>query len=178
MPIGSFSFLSPLAHLVLLTNPKAVLDLGIGRGMNGALIRNYFPDTCIHGVEIFEPECKALWHAYDKIFVEDIRSFTQNKLMRGAYQMMIMTDVIEHFTEEDGVIIIKALQAALPTKGALIITTPAVFIEQGEVFGNIYETHRSLWTCEMFEKLGFHMLHRGDADAYQHRMLMAEFIKR
>ena len=66
------SFRDIMRH-VLMNNPKSILDLGIGHGINGAGIRNWlnvgvksnYKDTTVIGVEGFKDYESPLWGCYD-----------------------------------------------------------------------------------------------------------------
>ena len=64
------------------------------------------------------------------------------------YDLVFAADVLEHFTRADGERFL-ATAAAHAAMGVLIVT-PALDLEQGEVFGNPFERHRSFWTPDDF----------------------------
>jgi hypothetical protein len=70
----------------------------------------------------------------------------------GRYDLIFIGDVIEHFTKDRGVELLKTLLSH--ANKAVVLTTPATEVEQGAAYGNELETHRSLWTEEDFRRLG------------------------
>jgi hypothetical protein len=88
-----------------------------------------------------------------------------------------MTDVIEHFTKDEGVRVITRAKERLNEKGLFVIVTPAVWIEQGAAYGNELETHRSLWTAFEFQAHGFNVVKDGTKDDMGYMMIVMEFIK-
>lgn len=174
MPVGSLSVYPELVRLVLLNNPKRILDLGIGNGMNGAGIRNWYGWDCeLIGVEGFESYCNGMWDVYSKVIVTDIQDYINKD---EVFDFILISDVIEHFDLDDAIKVINRLKEMLTPKGVLLITTPGIWIEQGAYMGNDYEIHRSFWTKEKFEELGFSIIGT-DPCNYGHKMLIAEFLK-
>lgn len=177
MPFGSHSSLADVIQLMCFCNPKSVLDIGIGNGMNGAAVRNYcgFDKTLI-GVEAFGKYRNPMWDLYTKVFVQPIEDYLRD--VHQLFDLVIMTDVIEHFTKPDGIRLIKKLKTRLPVMGCMLISTPAVWIEQGAAHGNEYERHRSLWTEREFIELGFTIYKDGKPCKYGHRMIVAEYLNK
>ena len=182
MPIGSFSAYGKVIQGVLASNPKSVLDLGIGFGMNGAGVRNWLDlgiepfKTTLVGVEVFENYWNATWDLYDKVHIDDIRSFLGLCIEMGhKFDTIIMTDVIEHFTKEEGLKVLEMMKEVCNI--SCIVSTPAIWIEQGTTYGNEHETHRSLWTVEDFTELGFGVIMDGELDDYGYKMIVVDYIK-
>ena len=182
MPIGSFSTFRDVVRIILMNSPKTVLDLGIGHGINGAGIRNWLDlgvqpyRTRIEGVEGHKPYRSPLWDCYDLVHECTIQEFFHGD--SRAWDMILITDVIEHFTKEEGLLILEQCKARLNPGGKLIAVTPAVWIEQGAAYGNELETHRSLWTAENFSSTGFYIAKDGSLDDMGYAMIVAEYTKR
>lgn len=143
MPTSVTSQIPPIMEIFMLKKPKTILDVGIGYGKYGLLIREYLDNKIdrLDGVEIFEPYITKIQKSiYDNIYLTDIRSFQP----QVKYDMILMADVIEHMTKEEGISLLKRLP------GNKIIATPNGYTEQGESYGNIHETHLSGWTMEDF----------------------------
>lgn len=134
-------------------NIHSILDLGIGMGKYGYLAReyvdfygpqNYHKDSwklLLHGVEIFEDYRNPLWQFYDNVFIQNIKDF-EPKL---KYDLIIMIDVLEHFTKDEGLMILKKYQACA---NRMLVSYHNS--EQGPVKGNQYEEHKSKWSPENF----------------------------
>ena len=177
MPIGSQSAFITVNNCVLATNPETILDLGIGYGMNAAGIRNWYSkDVHITGIEGFDKYRTAMWDLYNEVLIRDIRDYLKGCVAFEHYfDMVIMTDVLEHFTKEEGLDVLRMI--AFITKKAAVVTTPAVWIEQGAAFGNELEVHRSLWTVNDFKGEGWGIVQDGGPDWLGHRMIIADKIK-
>ncbi|HEX6026348.1 MAG TPA: class I SAM-dependent methyltransferase [Solirubrobacter sp.] len=156
MPSSFPDALSVVAAWVQALRPASVLDVGIGFGKYGVLFREYLDvsprsergrDTApaavrIDGIEAWEPYVGPLQRAiYDRIHVGDALAVLPSL---GRYELVFAADVLEHFTRDDGERFLDAA-AAHATLGVLIVT-PALDLEQGEVLGNPFERHRSFWT--------------------------------
>jgi hypothetical protein len=151
--------LSVVAAWVQALGPASVLDVGIGFGKYGLLFREYLDvaprgeaggrdraAVRIDGIEAWAPYVGALQRAiYDRVYVGDALALLPSL---GPYDLVFAADVLEHFTREDGVRFLD-VAAARATLGVLIVT-PALALEQGEVFGNPFERHRSAWTPDDF----------------------------
>lgn len=149
MPVSHPNHIPALLHLVQEFEPARILDVGIGLGTMGLLLRQVLevsrgrlhrPEWMvrIEGVEIFPPYRNPLWtYAYDAIHEEDIRTF----LATGAprFDLVLCCDVLEHFPLAEAR---RILDDLLRLAGAVIITTPTAEYAQGAWFGNEAETHR------------------------------------
>lgn len=194
MPIGSYALTYNIAHEIWKRKPARVLDLGIGFGMQGALVRQYV-DQGIHpwkaylvGVEGFEGYRNPVWELYDTVHVHDIASFithaSKNMLdwendpeyTIAPFDMIIMTDVIEHFEKEEGFQISKDLMKLLNPGGTILIGTPGIFQEQGAAYGNEYERHRSAWSAFDFPP-GYEIIQDGSPDKDGHQMILVKYTR-
>ena len=177
MPIGSFSSFRDVIRLVLLNHPGSVLDLGIGHGINGAGIRNWLDvgmeyKTKIEGVEGFNYR-SPLWDCYNVVHECTIEKFFE--IDGRKWDCILLTDVIEHFTKDDGVWVITRCKERLNDGGLFIVVTPGVWIDQGAAYGNELETHKSLWSPMDFMAHGFHIIKDGTLDDMGYMMIVAEY---
>ena len=172
MPVGSWPIYPKVIQSVLATNPQTILDLGIGYGMNGAGIRNWYNNECeLIGVEGFGGYKNPMWEMYNDVIVNDIERTLSNYIaFEQFFDMVIMTDVLEHFDKLDGKMIIEMI--LFITKKSALITTPGVWFEQGPENGNEYERHRSLWTVTELKEMGFGIV------STDHNMIVADMIKK
>lgn len=183
MPVGSLHIYPTVIKAVLATQPLTILDLGIGKGMNGAGIRNWYSiEAVLIGVEGYEEYENPLWGAsYDAVFrmeiINSLEALISHKLLpecmypNGVFDMVIMTDVLEHFTKKDGVKVLNLIKK-VAGKSALI-TTPYEFFEQQHE--NPYEAHKSHWTVKELAALGF-MPVEYNGPEYGPKMIVAEYI--
>lgn len=181
MPIGSYALTFNIAHEIWKKNPKSVLDLGVGLGMTGVLVRSYTADlgkapwkTVLHGVEGFADYRTGIWDIYDHVFEGSIQSYLSE--VPDKYDMIIMSDVIEHFEKEEGFAIAKELMTRLNPGGIVLIGTPGIFQEQGAAHGNEYERHRSSWKAFDFPE-GYQILQDGSPDKVGNMMILVKYVK-
>ena len=109
-----------------------ILDVGPGAGCYSDLLRELgYRIDCL---EIFEPYIEQfnLVSKYDNVILGDINNFNFSE-----YDYIIMGDVLEHLTFNDARIFIEKI-SELNKK--CLIAVPYNY-EQGDEFGNIYETH-------------------------------------
>lgn len=139
MPVSDHLQISRVLDQVLERAPGKVLDIGVGYGLYGMMLRNYLPDAWIVGVEPelryrFEPARAPLdgvtaafvdaygrdrWAAYD--LVHNVVWPAVIPMPDGGFDVALMIDVLEHADTSDGRAMIRdALHAAR----ALVIATP------------------------------------------------------
>ena len=178
MPIGCCSCVPLVAARLAAQRPATVLDLGIGMGFYGAVVRQWLDSgvrpwaTTLVGVEGWEGYRNPAWDLYDRVIVRAIEEFLSER-PAGWWDAVMLLDVIEHFPLPVGDGIIELAFDATAPGGQLIIATPAVWMEQGAVYGNEYERHRSLWTPEMFTAQGFEIVTDGSPDHVGNQMILA-----
>lgn len=140
-------------------NLTSVLDVGIGFGKMGFLLREYIDvkkdlvyqpkdwKLQITGVEIF-PE-----------YVSDIQKQIYNNIIIGdifqvlptldKFDVAILSDTLEHFTKEDGY---RLLNELFKHVESIVIGTPNGFLEHPSRNENTHENHLSGWTLEDFKQ--------------------------
>ena len=162
MPIGNCAAVPSVVRHLILERPSSVLDLGMGFGMHGAMVRQWVDEgvqpwrTRIVGVEVWGAYRNPVWDLYNVVFVQTIQHYLQ--FHAEPYECIILGDVIEHFEKAEGLALLARLQSLLTVGGTIIVITPAHFVPQGITHGNEYEQHRSLWTTDEFRSLGYEML--------------------
>ena len=152
MPIGSFAILPHIMLAAQQQQPKTILDCGIGYGIYGPAIRQWLDmgvkpyKTYIAGIEVFEAYRSAAWDEYDEISIQPIQDFETSL----KFDMIIFSDVIEHFDKLAGAHVVSKLKSMLNPGGVLFIGTPAIWLAQTDVHGNEFERHLSLWGLDDF----------------------------
>lgn len=182
MPFGSHSVLCEMLDDIINKNlpihspiKKTVLDLGIGNGINGCMIKNYKRNWEIHGIEYFKNYKNPMWGVYKNVEINDIQKIDFDKHEKFDY--VIMTDVIEHFHLADALKLMEDLKKLVKPGGSLYISTPAIFMEQGVFEGNEKECHLCLITKEHYLDRGYTLLKDGSVDTFGHLMLLGKWTK-
>jgi hypothetical protein len=147
MPSGPLEGAALLVSTILMTEPKRVLDLGMGTGKYGFLLREQHDlalgrwELQIDGVEGYAPYIGGHQRAvYDSITVADVREFLSDT-PAGSYDVALVLDLIEHFRPEEGRDLIRATLRVAPL---VAVATPKRFYAQAE-HANVLEHHRSWW---------------------------------
>lgn len=165
MPIGASSAVPWIAKHLVSTRPARVLDLGVGFGMNGAIVRQWLDGgvrpwkTALFGVEGWSNYRNPLWELYDAMFVQRIEDFLTSG--SNLFDCVILGDVIEHLEKDDGRHLVDQIKLRVSGNGHLIVVTPAEFFEQSAVYGNELEVHRSAWTASDLSSLGCNVIEVG-----------------
>jgi len=134
-----------------------ILDVGMGWGNFGKLIKEAFPNKKINltGVEVWPKYKNWQWNFYDNVIISDIN---QCLTSLKYFDVILALDVIEHFTRDQGVKLIKELKKK--TKN-LLVSVPIIDFPQGAYEGNPYETHRYQWKTHEMLTLGAESLLNG-----------------
>ena len=159
MPSSRFEQLNEIMALIYATNPKSILDIGVGFGKYGFLAREYleiFPGGTkfstnwkrrIDGIEVFNQYLTPIHEfVYDKIYVGDAVKILPT--IETNYDLILLIDVLEHFDYVDGK---KILSECMKKGKNLLISTPLDIGNQEDVFGNVFETHKFQWEKKHFD---------------------------
>lgn len=158
MPSSHTYQLNEIMELVILTEPKSILDIGCGYGKFGLLCYErlnlwYTNDINNKNVKIDAIEAFTKYltpvHAfvYDRIYIgEAIKTL---KDIKEKYDLILLIDVLEHFEREDGE---KLLRECLRKARNVIVSTPVFIGKQEDMFDNTYEVHRAQWDREDFSR--------------------------
>ncbi len=156
MPTSDYHTISDVLHVIEQYHPKRILDVGVGFGRWGVLLREVLEIygerlnseewvTVIEGMEIFEGYRNPLWEfAYNKVYVGD--AFEQLD-RTGRYDLIIAGDVIEHFDKDKGKVF---LEKMLDHADLVLVTSPRGQFPQSNLFGNEHERHLSEWSIQDF----------------------------
>ncbi len=153
MPSSWYQVAPVILNKVRALWPSSVLDVGVGFGKYGVLLREMMDVPLeryekqswhlrLDGVEAF-PKYRNPIHdyAYDNIRYTPIEDCLDSL---GVYDVILFIDILEHFPKEQGVELLNRLLEH--TNKALIVSTPVNPSPQIDYMGNTYEAHRSRWT--------------------------------
>lgn len=184
MPTGAWTSLPYISKFLHMAQPRRVLDLGIGSGLNGALVRQYVDrgvrpwQTYVTGVEVHADYRNPLWQCYDEILIQNILNFLHMFKKRERYDFVMMTDVIEHFPSDLAEKLVSDLVPAATRKGGKVfITTPGHLnrFEQGAEFGNEHERHLDFFDASFFSKHGYIIIN--DGKQFEHNTSVIVAVK-
>jgi len=78
MPIGSYAATVPLVQTLIRARPRSVLDLGMGFGCGGVVVRQWLDlgvrpwKTYLVGVEVWSDYRNPVWDLYSAVYVQTI----------------------------------------------------------------------------------------------------------
>jgi hypothetical protein len=158
MPTSDPGLLTPAAKVICGLNPQSVLDVGIGIGKWGLLVREYTDvwnhqrfyrsewQTTLVGVEIHSAYKNPVWDVYTEIYLGNaITELPRIFEKHPRFDLIVMIDVLEHFQKEDGLNLIKLF----PEHASNVLISYAN-IDQSGIRDNPFEDHVSRWTPEDF----------------------------
>lgn len=141
--------------------PSSVFDFGVGMGEFGLQLRQCLDighgrlkpeewQVRIEGVDVFENYRNPVWdYYYDHVHIGDgVEYLSQSD---RHWDVVLICDVIEHFTQQRALEVLKLLRSKAKT---VIVTTPNGHMPQGCVHGNEAERHLSEWRPGDFEAMG------------------------
>jgi len=159
MPTSTYVHIPTLVKFIQAILPDSVLDIGLGNGKIGFIVRDLL-DVMIgeryrreewkirlDGIEIFEDYIQEHQRIiYNNIYIGDA-FYVIDRL--GKYDLIIIGDVLEHFEKERAWLF---LDKCADHSNYLIINIPlGKGWTQPPIYGNPHEAHSSFWTYEEFE---------------------------
>lgn len=158
MPSASWKHISTALEKIYDLSPTSVLDIGIGFGKWGFLLREYLdvwagryhkPEWLVRidGIEIFEPYIlESHQFFYNEIFIGDVRELIDEV---DDYDLIIVGDVLEHMPKESSLLLIDKL---IHKSKNILVNLPLGIWPQEDLFGNPNERHISTWSIEDLSK--------------------------
>ncbi|MFC7394382.1 glycosyltransferase [Scopulibacillus cellulosilyticus] len=153
MPTSWYQTIPDIIEHVLIDQPQSILDIGVGFGKYGVLLREVFDipyerynkehwNLKIDGVEGFKDyENPIHSYVYNQIYYGKIQNIIDSL---DNYDTILLVDVLEHFEKEEGKQVIRKLLEH--TNKSLIISTPIYPSPQQDYNGNVLEQHKSRWS--------------------------------
>jgi len=156
----------PLTHIcnrILKIKPKTFLDIGVGHGKWGFLVREYTDvwksrmnieenQTLIHGIEAYPDYIGQLQNLiYDKIYFGEALEMIDKTSVK-KYDLIIFAATIEHMGKDDGIKLLEKIQKK--SRNAFITTPKNVIISGKSMNYNPYETHICEWSLEELGMFG------------------------
>lgn len=149
MPTSKLNTIEPVMSQVLKVNPTRILDVGVGFGKYGFLMREYLEivnggkhkrqdwTRRIDGVEMFEdyvmPHHMCI---YDNVYIIDVEDEEKlDEVLQNGYELVVMCNVLEHVKNW------KKLLDKLKVVGSLIVVVPRAIEEEESLCGTIHNSH-------------------------------------
>ena len=120
MPSSHWYQLNEIMELIIFTQPKNILDIGVGFGKYGFLSREYLElfdgreklwdwKIIIDGIEIFQDYITPLHKiVYDQIYIGNVMDILPT--LEKKYDLILLIDVIEHLNFDEGKKLIEMCQ--------------------------------------------------------------------
>lgn len=130
---------------------SSVLDVGCGSDSPLSRVKKFFIS---HGVDGHKPSIlksrnKKIHDNYTITNLNNLKSHFKTK----SFDAVISLDVIEHFPKKDSYKMIKEIEKIARKK--VILLTPNGFYPQDGYDSNPYQIHKSGWSFENLQKLGY-----------------------
>lgn len=172
---------SSLKHVRLVTDttlalkPRSIVDLGMGTGKYGYVLREQHDLARVHwgenqwrlrlvGVEAYKPYITPIARAvYDEIVVSDAAEYLHRP--GEEFDVALALDVLEHFEPDAGEEFIAA--ALRRARHVMIVTPRGYYRQEGHI--NTFERHLSWWPAKALEAVA----RRRDANVATARSLGA-----
>jgi predicted TPR repeat methyltransferase len=132
----------------------SVLDVGCGSDSPLKYLKN---KSYRVGVDGFSPSIKKSKKQciHDEYIRMDICKIDK-KIKENSYDVVLASDVIEHFSKKEGRILLKKMEKIARRK--VVIFTPNGFLAQGRYEDNPWQVHRSGWTPKEMTKMGYKVI--------------------
>ncbi len=126
----------------------SVLDIGCG---SDSPIK-YSNTTYRVGVEGFRPsiEKSKKKHLHTDYILGDLRHLN---FKPGSFDTVIMVEVLEHLTEEEGAKLLE--KAEIWARRKIVVSTPNGYLPQSNINGNLYFKHLSGWSITQMKLRGY-----------------------
>lgn len=136
----------------------SVLDVGCGLSLKS----KYIPAQIRVGVDIYDEYFKHIESDVPYVVVKYDARKLLDIFMPKSFDMVIGCDIIEHLEKEEGFELLR--QCETIARKAVVSENPRGHIPQDlDILGHgghHWQTHRSAWEPEEFEKLGYKVLTR------------------
>lgn len=153
-----------VVSLIQKSLPWSVLDIGVGFGRTGWLVREFMevwndrvlPDQwmiSLYGIEAFEAQLTPIQRTlYSAIMIGDAYQMVTDpshehyEFLQQGWDLIVLGDVLEHWEKQTAIAMMDwSLKHAKNVILAIPIGSGAVW-RQDPKYGNPYEQHKSEWT--------------------------------
>ena len=172
MPFSQSGQISSIVAYCETLQPQSVLDVGVGMGQYGFLLR-----MNLENVHLFVVDGAAAWQR-DKAdwrvridgiegcatYLTPVHDYVYNRMIigealaelrrlpDGAFDLVLAVDILEHFERDDGWLFLTECRRVC--RRACLVSTPKDFMHQ-EIEANPLENHRSHWSQHDLQQAAF-----------------------
>lgn len=158
------SNLTPVANLLVQSDPATVLDIGVGFGNYGMIARAFldvwrgraFRDTWkikIDGIEYYTEFKNPIYdYCYDHVFFGNCVEILPRI---GDYDVIILMHILEHLPKEESLKFLKLAKSK--TRKRIIVGTPLKFFKTGWP-KYPKEEHQCHYTTKEYMSLGYQVI--------------------
>jgi hypothetical protein len=133
--------------------PSNAIDVGVGYGKVGDILKTHFPKCITTGYEVFPDYISDnVRKFYSKIIIGDFLK-EYNKLPDFWCDLIVFGDVLEHFKHSEA---LDVLHVANYRCRWIALFTPLSYL-QGAIEGNIFERHQSI--IGLSDLVNFNIIH-------------------
>jgi predicted TPR repeat methyltransferase len=163
MPVSPWRNIGLVVEAIVAANPRTVLDIGVGNGKWGYLVREYIDiwqrrytsdkwEVRIDGIEVWKPYIHDYQQAiYDRILIGRAQEIVPT--LEENYDLSLACDVIEHMHKAEALAMIEQLRNKA-TKLLLLSIPVGPDWLRDSYNANPYEAHLSEWLPKEFRELG------------------------
>ena len=132
--------------------PGTVLDLGMGYGNYGRVLRRAGVTAELTGVEVWAQYRNPRWDRYyDHTLEVDVREY-MHEASASSYDVLLLIDVLEHLEQDEGQRLLAQMRST--ARVGFVVSTPVTRYPQPGWYGNPHEVHRYFWTDSLLQGEG------------------------
>ncbi len=102
-------------------NPEAVLDIGVGSGTGGSVVKEYFPETQLFGIDVVGSRTIVKSGVYKEI---SYGSIMESQYSDESFDLILAAELIEHISVSEIESFLHEVFRLLKHDGVFILTTP------------------------------------------------------
>ena len=166
MPTSGPEFKNTLTQVVYALRPTTCLDVGVGAGKVGGIVKSVHPECTLVGIEAHAPyavKFEQAWACYEKVYV-GLAMDVSISLSTSRFDLVVFGDVLEHMWLHEA----KSLLSYWADRSKIVIAIWPTGYPQDELCGAKSEIHRShirLRDLHPLDIVRFHQHRRSQSDS-------------
>jgi hypothetical protein len=141
MPYSGPEFTNTITQVIKSLQPATCLDVGVGAGKVGAIVKAACPECTLVGIEAHGPYAerfKQQWSCYQKVHIGDALQVS-TLMSKNRFDLVVFGDVLEHMWVHEA----KAALSYWADRSKAVVAIWPTGYQQDEVEGATSEIHRS-----------------------------------